>query len=466
MLSGKHENLWNSIKAFAIDDPLASVKYSDKLAFHNNWSKEYASRVIEEYKKFIFLCCVLPQGASPSKPIDEAWHLHLTYTQNYWKELCEKTLRKEIHHFPSRGGPDEKEKHIQWYNETLEQYRHFFGESPPPDIWTTENTARTNNQLVEYSLGSYKQWYKKYIYILIAPFFIPIIVAGTVNPYQLPGPQFLVFYMALIGAIITYLLLIRSKKKQEIRELIAAIYKDDANIYQIARFVYGRESSLRAAVVDLVERGVLGPVRKGRFIYYSSNYTYLSSEQNPLAIGLLKNIRDGQELHFTSFSMYYDEEATYHSQLSNLYKTVAVRDYLPAIIGITALVAGIARIIQGEANDKPVSILVALCAIYLVFLMISLNYFPGRKILRDSFTREYQDSDKMEYASAVAASVFVFLGLSSLAYMSSHSQLSETFRNNRGNGDSASWGGCGSSGCGSDGGGCGGGGCGGCGGGD
>src|SRR5687768_6262091 len=135
MQSEQQKDLWNRIRDFAIDDPLASVKYSDKLAFNNGWSKDYTARVIEEYRRFIFLCCVLPGGASPSKPVDEAWHLHLTYTHSYWKGFCESVLGKEIHHFPSKGGPEEGEKHSQWYDETLDGYREVFGTEAPADIW-------------------------------------------------------------------------------------------------------------------------------------------------------------------------------------------------------------------------------------------------------------------------------------------------------------------------------------------
>jgi hypothetical protein len=137
----QQKDLWTRIRDFAIDDPSAFVRYSDKLAHSNGWSKDYTARVIEEYRKFIFLCCILPNGASPSKPIDEAWHLHLTYTHNYWKEFCAGILGKEMHHFPSKGGPEENKKHINWYAETLNAYKEIFGYEAPADIWTTQNTV-------------------------------------------------------------------------------------------------------------------------------------------------------------------------------------------------------------------------------------------------------------------------------------------------------------------------------------
>lgn len=333
MQSEQQKLLWNRIHQFAIDDPLASVKYSDKLAHHNAWSKEYTGRVIDEYKKFIFLCCILPGGASPSKPIDEAWHLHLTYTHNYWKEFCNQVLEKEIHHFPSKGGPDEKEKHVQWYDRTLNAYRQVFGEDPPKDIWISELRIESKITIANKTLSDYKEWYKRYIYIFILPFLLSLVLYGKFIPYQLTGPQFLVFYGSLIVAAATYLLLIRYKKIREARELMSDTYKGDANIYQVSRFVFGRENSLRAAIVDLVSRNVLEPAKKNKFIYHSVNYRYSPSEQNPLALGLIKNVKDGEEIPFTSLSGYYDEEATYHIGLSELYKSMSRKDYLPLIFG-------------------------------------------------------------------------------------------------------------------------------------
>lgn len=466
MQTEQQKQLWNRIQQFAIDDPLASVKYSDKLAHHNAWSKEYTVRVIEEYKKFIFLCCVLPQGASPSKPVDEAWHLHLTYTHNYWKEFCNGVLGREIHHYPSKGGPEEKEKHLSWYNSTLDAYQKIFGTEAPPEIWKSDTIKPEKNVATDSKLENYRLWYKKYLYILILPFLLIAILYGKINPYNLTGPQFLIFYPALVIATVTYLLLIRSKKIKETEELAAELYKGDADIYQVARFVYGKKCSLRAGIVDLAERKILEPIRRGRFIYYPSNYRYSSSEKNPLAIGLVRNVKEGEAIFFNSFFSYYDDAATYHQGLANLYRSAGTSDYFPVIISLLTLAAGIARIIQGYQNDRPVAYLSAICVTAFIILVIVVMASSGKKILQQLFKDNFRDEGNAAYPSSVMASTFVFLGLGSLAPMDGYYNLNNTFSRQRNN-DSGSWSGDGGSGCGSDGGSsCGGGGCGGCGGGD
>src|SRR5688572_22855824 len=97
----QHQDLWSKIQQFAFDEPNTTITFSKKLAAQQLWSASYTQRVIEEYRRFIFLCCISPKGASPSKAVDEAWHMHLTYTRSYWEAFCKNTLGKDIHHYPS-----------------------------------------------------------------------------------------------------------------------------------------------------------------------------------------------------------------------------------------------------------------------------------------------------------------------------------------------------------------------------
>ena len=122
--------LWTKIQQFAIDDETSTVRFSDKLASEQGWQPAFTARAIEEYKKFILLCCISPTGAAPSKIVDEVWHLHLTYTQSYWTDFCKNVLGKEIHHFPSGGGKAEDDRHRQWYAGKLMLYKDIFGTAP------------------------------------------------------------------------------------------------------------------------------------------------------------------------------------------------------------------------------------------------------------------------------------------------------------------------------------------------
>src|SRR5581483_5342827 len=135
MIPVAYSGLWSAIEQFRLDDPDAAISFSRKLAAKQHWSPTFTNRVIEEYRKFLLLCCISPTGASPSQIVDEAWHLHLTYTQSYWIDLCKNTLGKDIHHHPSRGGEEEDLKHRDWYSDTLLLYQSVFESPPPNDIW-------------------------------------------------------------------------------------------------------------------------------------------------------------------------------------------------------------------------------------------------------------------------------------------------------------------------------------------
>jgi hypothetical protein len=141
--------LWKKIKNFEIDDLQADFSFSDRLAAENRWRTAFTLRVIEEYKKFMFLICVADHALSPSEVIDEAWHLHLLYTRSYWKDFCERTLGREIHHGPTKGGKGETQKFHNWYALTLKLYEEKFGHTPPADIWPAKNASASRIQKID-----------------------------------------------------------------------------------------------------------------------------------------------------------------------------------------------------------------------------------------------------------------------------------------------------------------------------
>jgi hypothetical protein len=127
--------LWKRIRDFSLDDPQASLPFSARLARENGWSRSFARRVLEEYKRFLFLAMVAGHEVTPSDEVDQAWHLHLVYTHSYWNSLCGEILGKSLHHGPTRGGTAEGQRYDLAYGSTLESYEKWFGERPPVDIW-------------------------------------------------------------------------------------------------------------------------------------------------------------------------------------------------------------------------------------------------------------------------------------------------------------------------------------------
>jgi hypothetical protein len=131
------EELRARIQAFSPDEPGIVFPFSAKLARENGWTRAFAERVMEEYRRFLYLAMTAGHPVSPSVAVDQAWHQHLTYTRSYWDELCGKVLGRPFHHEPTKGGSAESGKFVGWYARTLDSYRAAFGAEPPRDIWPT-----------------------------------------------------------------------------------------------------------------------------------------------------------------------------------------------------------------------------------------------------------------------------------------------------------------------------------------
>jgi hypothetical protein len=125
---------WQAIEAYRIGPSDAALSFSARLARENRWSEDFACRVIEEYKRFCFLAVTAGHEVTPSDAVDQAWHLHLTYSRDYWARFCPEVLGRELHHGPTAGGTNERDRYFEQYAQTLKSYEAAFGPAPQ-DIW-------------------------------------------------------------------------------------------------------------------------------------------------------------------------------------------------------------------------------------------------------------------------------------------------------------------------------------------
>lgn len=134
-MHAKTDPRWRKIAEASIDDPRAVFPLSARLSRDNGWDLAFAERVVEEYRRFCYLAVTAGREVTPSDEVDQAWHLHLLYTEHYWGPWTE-ALGVPLHHGPTRGGAAEGERYRSNYEATLTLYREAFGEEPPADIWT------------------------------------------------------------------------------------------------------------------------------------------------------------------------------------------------------------------------------------------------------------------------------------------------------------------------------------------
>ena len=167
--------LYDKILSLEMDETNIDFTFSDRLCRENRWKNEYSKRCIVEYKKFIYLSAISNKSLTPSDQIDQVWHLHLTYTQSYWVNLCRNVLDKEIHHCPTKGGALESNKYKEQYQQTINFYKNEFGENPPDDIWPgVEKRFKNADKFVRVNASEYTIFNASYQFIALI-FFIPII---------------------------------------------------------------------------------------------------------------------------------------------------------------------------------------------------------------------------------------------------------------------------------------------------
>lgn len=131
---------WQRIEAFDFDQPGAALSFSERLRRDHAWTTGHGSLVVGEYRRFLYLLATSAEILTPSEDVDEAWHLHLTYTRSYWDDLCTGVLGRPLHHTPTEGGPEEEARFKAAYEHTLERYAAVFGSPPPVNVWPDPDT--------------------------------------------------------------------------------------------------------------------------------------------------------------------------------------------------------------------------------------------------------------------------------------------------------------------------------------
>jgi hypothetical protein len=134
-MRAEDDPLWHRIAAHAIGPPDVSLTFAARLARENRWSLPFADAVIGEYMRFCYLAMTAGQEVTPSDAVDQAWHLHLTYSRDYWQVFCPEVLEADLHHGPTKGGSAERHRFYHQYAATLAAYESAFGAPPPAEIW-------------------------------------------------------------------------------------------------------------------------------------------------------------------------------------------------------------------------------------------------------------------------------------------------------------------------------------------
>jgi hypothetical protein len=457
------KELWGKIQNFALDDSTSSFPFSKKLAKEQNWSANFNNKAIEEYRKFIYLCCISPGGASPSETVDKVWHLHLTYTHNYWVDFCRNTLQQDVHHHPGRGSSNENEKHRSWYLETLTLYQQTFETKAPQDIWPPIPSQQQGFKQDIYDPG----FFRKLTLIFSG---LTLLYISFNNLYHTKGSEFLYHYALISMAGLCVIWFAQQHKHNRLKILIKDNWPQYCTPFQMSHFINGAHRSYQAAIVDLLKRGIIDTSGDA----YQLNKTtliHMDREENPLLLPLLQHYNAGDTFSYREGLGLINSGTVLHPTLEAFYRLSQKVDYQKMIIPGIVLATGMARFFQGMANYKPVGYLVLEMGVFTLICLIILQAYSYTVSVRKQVEVIWNAQNNNGYGNDFISN-FTILGTAAITGFAEYAVLTTVFNAvtmqerraaSSGSAGCASGGDSGSS-C--SGGGDGGGGCGGCGGGD
>jgi uncharacterized protein (TIGR04222 family) len=407
-MNAQQLELYKRIQSFSLDQPHSQLSFSKRLARDNGWSINYAQRVIAEYKKFTFLAVVAGHPVTPSDQIDQAWHLHLTYTQSYWQEFCPNVLQTPLHHNPTRGCESEQIKFDDWYSRTLESYKQFFGSNPASDIWP-DSQERFSRDRHFVRINTQQNWLipkqpwlspSRLPYRRIVSFLLILVVTFATTGCSvsqlasMSGQEFLDLYVVLLVVVLffayrlrAYLCLPNGNPSQKSIPL---------NPYQLAYLNRGKDHVIDTAIASLAHQGYLRVDVSLRKLTLE-NEDLLENLSDPIEKEVAMAIAlDGYlDVVRKSAISTIDTIQTQLLQFELLVSEVQaskVRTY-PVFLTFPLLGLGIARILLGISRGRPIGILLFMC-IVLVCVQIHLYKSSihrsryGDKILKHLHNKE------------------------------------------------------------------------------
>jgi uncharacterized protein (TIGR04222 family) len=288
------------------------------------------------------------------------------------------------------------------------------------------------------------------------------------DPFDLPGPQFLLLYAVLVALGFLLAWLLRRSARAPADELD---HDPDLHPYEVAHLAGGPTQAVNAALARLIEAGVLKLDDKGEWL--SRTGTELAPF-HPLEQAILhgrpgdfkvKDARAAADLEVTRIEERLQEMGL---ELSRANRNKA--GLLPALVLAVLVLIGIGKISVGVARHKPVAFLGIDTVVIGVAALLLAVFRPHRSIRGSRYLRKLQarhaalrTSAKSAPGAVTGADLSLAVGLFGVGILaggplgSLHRALTPPMGSSGGCGGGCGGGGCGGGGCG--------GGCGGCGGG-
>lgn len=382
-----NDGLWWRLRDFPVggeaadwvaDSEAGGLSFSQRLARENDWTLQHARRCVDEYRRFLFLAARAGHSVTPSDAVDQVWHQHLVYTENYWTDLCGDVLPSPLHHGPTRGGQEQRMHFQTQYEKTLDSYRRFFGE-PPADIWPPTD-ERFSQSIASVRVDRRRYWLiPKLRWTGVASTRtastrtasiagLAMVPAGVIFPFNLDGPTFLLFYALAIavGLLVCWIAFY-------VNGGVASSLKHGQTLGwgQLAVLADGKDRLLQAVLVSLRNQGLIecgesgfvaaSPLENGSRDIEKDSDLIAAQASNEV----LKRIRESTKplslnvLRVSISSLVSRHEA--EMQQAGWLRSSSDRSWLFSLVATCAvglLGIGIVRCMQGLSAGRPIGLLV------------------------------------------------------------------------------------------------------------
>jgi hypothetical protein len=104
-------------------------RVQQRLVDREHWEEVDAAEAIRRYKNFLILIAKYPDHLlAPAPDMDEAWHNHILFTQEYARS-CKEIFGDYLHHTPAQSSCEEEKKRMKdAQRHTADLYQQEFGE--------------------------------------------------------------------------------------------------------------------------------------------------------------------------------------------------------------------------------------------------------------------------------------------------------------------------------------------------
>jgi uncharacterized protein (TIGR04222 family) len=479
------QELYQRLQSFELDRPDAKFSFSQRLAREQNWSPSYTQRVLHEYKKFAFLAIIADHPVTPSEQIDQAWHLHLTYTRSYWQEFCPQVLGQPLHHEPTNGGHPEQQKFFAQYNQTLASYQQFFGCQPPADIWPSavdrfqplsqQWLSRTQHWVIPkpaswpeilndfgqsiQSKNPWPQWKVIGLISLGCTLLLSGCVSNSINPLDWKASEFLAIYIpcSILSSIVAFVWRDRLRLPHQSTLSVQEVVLDP---FETA-YLSSPQQAIDAAIVSLIEQ---------KFVEVKPGKESLHLKEMPPISAHLLEIQVAQTIQGSGTgslaivrSVGLQKAQNIRQKLEQMQLLVSEKQakaakLYPILLMSLVLLLGLVRLVVGYSKGRPVGflIMIELILLFVIFNLWSTSFHRsgyGDRVwqhLKKKFDSDWLQKPKDNYVLA-----YTFGGITTLnnPVFSDFRTMMEPPSSTSSSG--ADGGGCGG-GCGGCGGGCGG----------